>query len=557
MKDKISFSDFSTKYSKNSVELQKIYELNIDYEAIINNKEEMIDNYQKIINSINPQNIKDFEIQSKEYMEKIVALDNEIRNDKEKAGRKAKLIAENKKILELAKERKQKLEKQVLEDYEKNKKAEEKNVSKDVINAQKEMEGYKAQLTRIEEDEEKYPNKAKDSKYKEFLKNKIKEKEQFIDANSTKSAEKQKEILLKEIRDEYLRFKKDIIKEYMPEESRNPNPVLEEAKKQRKLKEKTENEEKDTKKQKMPTEEIIKKIQRETEEQNRNYGSVHLEAGPQVDRVNINKQEQQLKNTFEIENAINKVYKQMQEDNKNITDVRKIEQMTRENKEKAISSNKVTQEKKEKKFGYIEILEKEGNIKYYFEGDKQEHTISIKQALEEKKEKFNRLEISKICKEIAGGRIKGTLLKRKINPEIVAVLENNTEQLKEYINSIYNKKSLPFDLVHNLENTNILSKIKLNRFVKAEEKAGAWVCGKLFDKNRAIIAREKTKAIAGTVKENAQDKASKAKDFVQKIPNKGARIEENAKVALLQKESEKELADNVKKMMQEQEGNEK
>ena len=221
---------------------------------------------------------------------------------------------------------------------------------------------------------------------------------------------------------------------------------------------------------------------------------------------------------------------------------------------------------------YIEILEKEGNINYYIDGDEQEHTISIQQVLEEKKEKFKRLGISDMCKEIAGGRIKGALLKRKINPEVVAVLEHNTDQLKEYINSISEKKNLPFDLVHNLLNTNLLSKIKLNRFVKAEEKAGAYICGKLFDKNSAIIAKEKTKALAETAKETAKDKTakikefsqekyqtvkSKGRDFVQKIPNKDSKIEEKARAAMAQKESERELANSVKEIMQEQESKER
>ena len=170
-----------------------------------------------------------------------------------------------------------------------------------------------------------------------------------------------------------------------------------------------------------------------------------------------------------------------------------------------------------------------------------------------------------MCREIAGGKIKGALLKRKINPEIVAVLENDTKQLKEYISSISEKKDLPFELVHNLENTSIFSKLKLNKFVRAEEKAGAWVCGKLFDKNRAIVAKEKTKAIAGSVKETAKDKVaqvkdfsqekfktvkSKGRDFVQKIPNKNSQIE--AKAVKNLKERQKELAANVQKIMSEE-----
>lgn len=328
-----------------------------------------------------------------------------------------------------------------------------------------------------------------------------------------------------------------------------------------------ENSEKNTQGQTKSTEEIIKEIQKETEEQNRNYGNVHLEAGPYVDKVNVSKQTQGPKNTFEIENAINNAYNQMQNDNRNITVDREIEQMARENNRTTKSANRPNQATKAKTVEYIEILEKEGNINYYIDGDEQEHTISIKQALEEKKDKFKRLGISDMCKEITGGRIKGALLKRKVNPEIVAALGNNTDQIKEYISNIYYEEDLPFQLVHNLEKTSILSKIKLNKFVKAEEICGAWVSGKLFDKNRAIVAKEKTKAIAGNVKEAAKEKTakikdfsqekyqtakSKGRDFVQRIPNKDSKIEATARQAIAQKESERELANNVQKIMQEQ-----
>ncbi|MFR5509072.1 MAG: hypothetical protein ACLTKT_07760 [Clostridia bacterium] len=358
-------------------------------------------------------------------------------------------------------------------------------------------------------------------------------------------------------------------------ETKTENKEQKETKIEEKQEKETKTEykqEKDTQNQTKSTEEIIKEIQKETEEQNRNYGNIHLEAGPYVDKVSINKQKQQPKNTFEIENAINDVYKQMQNDSRNITEARKIEQMSSEKPATTRSLNSQEKEEKEEKVKYIEILEKEGNINYYIDGDEQEHTIPIQQAFEEKKEKFKRLGISEMCKEIAGGRIKGALLKRKINPEIVAVLGNDTEQLKEYISSISEKKNLPFDLVHNLLNTNLLSKIKLNRFVKAEEKAGAYIYGKLFDKNSAIIAKEKTKALAETAKETAKDKTakikefsqekyqtvkSKGRDFVQKIPNKDSKIEEKARAAMAQKESERELANSVKEIMQEQESKER
>lgn len=278
---------------------------------------------------------------------------------------------------------------------------------------------------------------------------------------------------------------------------------------------------------------------------------VKFEVGPYLGKENINESK-----TVDIPKIRNNMKSQYVQPNKDLSNIKFAKE------DIPLTPN----------IKYIEILEKEGNINYYIDGDKQEHTISIQQALEEKKEKFKRLGISDMCKEIAGGRIKGALLKRKINPEVVAVLEHNTDQLKEYINSISEKKNLPFDLVHNLLNTNMLSKIKLNRFVKAEEKAGAYVCGKLFDKNSAIIAKEKTKTLAETAKETAKDKTakikefsqekyqtvkSKGRDFVQKIPNKDSKIEEKARAAMAQKESERELANSVKEIMQEQESKER
>lgn len=550
MKDKISFSDLSAKYSKNSVELEEIDKLNINYENIVNNKKEMIDNYQRIINSINPQNIKDFEMQSKEYMEKIATLENEIRDDNEKAGRKAKLVEENKKILEQAKERKQELEKQVFEDYEKAKKDEEKNMSKDVKNAQKEIQEFKAQLAKIEKDEEKYPDKARDSKYKEFLRNKIKEKEQFVDDNKIKSsAEEQKEFLLKEIRNEYIAFKKGIVKEYMPDESRNPNPVLEKAKEQRKRKQ-----EKEPETHTIPIEKKIENVQQEMENQNRNYKGINLEANPYVNKVNINKpnQEKTPKNTFEIENAINTVYQQMEDNNRSIAGVKETGQMPEINVEKPEVSKTKTR-KKEKWVDCIEISEKDGNIIYNVNNSEQEHSISIKQALEEKQVKFKRLGISKMCKEIAGGKIKGMLLKRKINPEIIAVLQDNSEQIEEYINCIHKKEKLPFELVHDCNYINIFKKLKLNSFINAEAKSGAIIKGKMFNKNKTLKAKEKTKAIAGAAKEKYETVKTKREEFMQKISNKDSKIEAKAKAALAEKESEKELAEGVKAVMGQEE----
>lgn len=300
------------------------------------------------------------------------------------------------------------------------------------------------------------------------------------------------------------------------------------------------------------TEDKQEKVAKNNEARVKNEeNKVKFEVGPYLGKENINESK-----TVDIPKIRNNMKSQYVQPNKDLSNIKFAKE------DIPLTPN----------IKYIEILEKEGNINYYIDRDEQEHTISIQQVLEEKKEKFKRLGISDMCKEIAGGRIKGALLKRKINPEVVAVLEHNTDQLKEYINSISEKKNLPFDLVHNLLNTNLLSKIKLNRFVKAEEKAGAYICGKLFDKNSAIIAKEKTKALAETAKETAKDKTakikefsqekyqtvkSKGRDFVQKIPNKDSKIEEKARAAMAQKESERELANSVKEIMQEQESKER
>lgn len=325
----------------------------------------------------------------------------------------------------------------------------------------------------------------------------------------------------------------------------------------------------------------IKKVQDEMKEQNRNYKDINLSVMPQVEKVKL-RNEQEPKSAADIEKVVNKVYKQMQEDNRNISNVH----LTKNN---TINKEKLKNDQKNNEIKYIEILEKDNNI-LYIDGNKQEYVISKEKAIEEKRQKFKRLGISKLCKEIAGGRISGNLLKRKINPEIVAVLQNNPEQLKEYITCIKEKRKLPFELVHDLTNLNIIEKFKLNKFVKAEEKTGAKVLSKLFDKNKTFEVTAKTKELASSVnkiarkqitkikgyknkvkcnlkaktkekmnklknkakgKENRKEESRRRKnrDFVQKVPNKNSEIEAKARVALAQKESQKELANGVKQVM--------
>ena len=236
MKSVISFSDLRDQYIANVNEINEINKANIDWKSIIESKKKAIQNYEVMISAIQPDNVKDFEKNSKEYMEKIASLENEIQEDEKKAGRKQKLIDDSKKILEEAKKRKESLEKEVEDEYKENKKDDEK-VSPDVKKAREELANYKSQLEKMERDEVQFPNKVKDSKYKEFLNRKIQEKTKFLEENDKSSAEEIKEFELNEIKEEYMNFKMAIARIEKPVELQKPNPVLEKAKEVRRVKE--------------------------------------------------------------------------------------------------------------------------------------------------------------------------------------------------------------------------------------------------------------------------------------------------------------------------------
>lgn len=299
--------------------------------------------------------------------------------------------------------------------------------------------------------------------------------------------------------------------------------------------------------------ETVKKIQdveKEMEMQNRDYKNIDLgpiEAIPhkKVDLGNFNKQE-------EVSNEIKKEEK----DNVTFPKRKQFQSVTIDDKGNIIPSSVINleegnrnQEKtaKERNRKLIEINEYDGDI-IYIDEKNQEKYIDISEVLENSKENFKKLKISKKCREIAGGIIKGALLKRKINPEIVEVFKDDEEQLEEYISCIKDKKELPFELIHNLENLNVVDKILLNKFTKAEEKSKAVILGKIFDKNKALNSVR-----AKELKKIIQPKKKKTRDFVGKVYNKDSRIEANAREALEQKGLESNLDNKGKEIVEDQE----
>ncbi len=226
------------------------------------------------------------------------------------------------------------------------------------------------------------------------------------------------------------------------------------------------------------------------------------------------------------------------------------------------SGKKDTDEKgqSENKIIYIGIYEEDGTV--YYEDEKgNKDNISIEEVLEYKKAQFKRLNIKKICREVAGGWIKGKMLGRKVNPQIVNALQKNPEQLKEYITSLKDKKEFSFELVHNLEGISLWEKFKLNKYARAEQQSGGKVIGKLFDKNDALnqgkekelieAAKESYKKGVDITKENSAKSKEEFKNFVPKINNRDSHIEKNAQLAI--KETQEKMAKEIAEINRDEE----
>lgn len=169
--------------------------------------------------------------------------------------------------------------------------------------------------------------------------------------------------------------------------------------------------------------------------------------------------------------------------------------------------------------------------------------IPIEEIEHEKSDMYKRLDIGKKCrkiiKETTGKRRLGLMLKRKVNPEIVKALDStgNRDLIEKYIESIYNKSKFPFELKHDLSGLNIIDKFKLRKHTKTEERCGAEILGKIWNKNKALsegkqdvskLEQESKDAIAASVKEIiAKGKEEKENaSFVQKVDGRNAEIAE-------------------------------
>ena len=197
------------------------------------------------------------------------------------------------------------------------------------------------------------------------------------------------------------------------------------------------------------------------------------------------------------------------------------------------------------KIQVIEINEKDGSI-FFKDTNGKIGNLDAEHAFTNKKNLIKKSKISEKCKEIAGGNIRGFLLKRKLNPEVLMVLEKYPEQCEDYIKSIKNKEKGPFDVIHDLEGASFLDKVKLNKYIRAERKSGALVLGGIFKKQISTGVRQKAKALLEGKK---QESRGKGDDWLEKVDNKDNHIEKNA-VERIEQENQEKRAKEVQSMLE-------
>ena len=144
----------------------------------------------------------------------------------------------------------------------------------------------------------------------------------------------------------------------------------------------------------------------------------------------------------------------------------------------------------------ISIDEKEGKIYTKTEVGKASEQF-IHSSLWSKKENYEKMGIKEMCKEIAGGRVSGLLLRAKVNPAIVHSLMNEPETLKEYISCLHEKRELPFELVHDLRNSKLgfMERRRMAVRARAEDKIpGTKItfAQRFWNKNKTIEEAKET-----------------------------------------------------------------
>lgn len=207
---------------------------------------------------------------------------------------------------------------------------------------------------------------------------------------------------------------------------------------------------------------------------------------------------------------------------------------------------------KESKLVSININEGEG-IVYSKTEDGKITKYDINEILKEKRKLYKNEFVKDICEEIAGGTFGGRILSAKVNPAIVKVLENNPKMLEKYIGCLNDKEELPFELTHDLRDSQlgIFNKMRMWVRARAENKIpGTKIifANSRWNKNKTLPKAEnvndKEDILDGEYKEVAKERDMKEEI---KVDNKDNHIEDEAN--RISKEIEEKMAENVKNMI--------
>ncbi len=149
----------------------------------------------------------------------------------------------------------------------------------------------------------------------------------------------------------------------------------------------------------------------------------------------------------------------------------------------------------------IIISEKTGEVTVIGEnGEEISKNKIFKHNLKDNAEKislYNDIKRAKLCNEIAENKKDAKKLMKKLNPSILLALKDNKEMIREYVNAVHKEEKLPFELTHDLKGMNPIKKFfkQRSKQLKAEEKCGAKILNKLFDKSKALDEGKESKEV--------------------------------------------------------------
>ena len=252
-----------------------------------------------------------------------------------------------------------------------------------------------------------------------------------------------------------------------------------------------------------------------------------------------------------IENNKKEIYEENANTKKTSKNTKKIEELREQ--------FKILNDRQKEKVVGIEVKEGSNviNITTIDENDEKQ-TIKIENKIEEilndKKKIFAEPEVVEVLNAIEPSKFKQFLLKRKLSPIVLKVLNENKQNktIIDYIEAIKNKENCEnLEIKHDLSKTVLKGNLKrmMKRIAKTENKIdGMEVLGLQESKIAGLLGKRKIKNIPSTIKEgiklSGKIKAVEAvknfskKTFKKAIKVKGAVQEGLKKVAETYKEGE-------------------